>query len=47
MYRQTAQTDRSTVRPYDQDGDGKLDEDPGEDLNHDGYVSQMRLRQRR
>lgn len=42
MYRQTAQTDRSTVRPYDQDGDARLDEDPGEDLNGDGYVSQMR-----
>jgi hypothetical protein len=42
MYRQTAQTDRSTVRPYDQDGDGRLDEDSGEDLNGDGYVSQMR-----
>jgi hypothetical protein len=43
MYRQTAQTDRSTVRPHDQDGDGQTDEDAGEDLNGDGYVSQMRI----
>ncbi len=42
MYRLTAQTNRSTVRPYDQDGDGLLDEDPGEDLDGDGYVRQMR-----
>jgi hypothetical protein len=43
MYRQTGQTDRSTVRPHDQDGDGRTDEDAGEDLNGDGYVSQMRI----
>lgn len=42
MYLYTAQTNRSTVRPYDNDGDGKRDEDPGEDLNGDGYLSQMR-----
>ncbi|MCJ7680981.1 MAG: peptidase, partial [Candidatus Aminicenantes bacterium] len=28
LYLQTAQTLRSTVRPYDNDGDGLLDEDP-------------------
>jgi hypothetical protein len=42
MYRLTAQTNRSSVRPIDNDGDGLLDEDPGEDLDGDGYVRQMR-----
>lgn len=42
MYLYTAQTNRSTVRPHDSDGDGLLDEDPLEDLNGDGFVSQMR-----
>lgn len=42
MYRLTAQTNRSTVRPVDNDGDGLLDEDAGEDLDGDGYVRQMR-----
>jgi hypothetical protein len=35
---------RSVVRPYDDDGDGKKDEDPGEDLNGDGYITLMRVR---
>ena len=35
---------RSVVRPYDDDGDGKKDEDPSEDLNGDGYVTLMRVR---
>jgi murein tripeptide amidase MpaA len=30
MYKNTAQSNRSTVRPYDDDGDGLVDEDPGE-----------------
>ncbi|HEY0969672.1 MAG TPA: M14 family metallopeptidase [Gemmatimonadales bacterium] len=42
MYRLTAQANRSTVRPHDTDGDGLLDEDPGEDLDGDGFVRQMR-----
>jgi hypothetical protein len=42
MYRLTAQTNRSTVRPHDTDGDGLLDEDPGEDLDGDGYVRDIR-----
>ena len=33
---------RSSVRPYDDDGDGLLDEDPDEDLNSDGYITLMR-----
>ena len=42
MYRLTAQSNRSTVRPYDDDGDGLLDEDPPEDIDGDGYIMQMR-----
>ena len=42
LYRMTAQTLRSTVRPYDDDGDGLLDEDPPEDIDGDGYIMQMR-----
>jgi hypothetical protein len=42
MYRLTAQSNRSTVRPHDTDGDGLLDEDPGEDLDGDGFVRDMR-----
>jgi hypothetical protein len=42
VYHLTAQTLRSTVRPYDNDNDGLLDEDPGEDLDGDGFLRQMR-----
>lgn len=42
LYHLTAQSNRSTVRPYDDDGDGLTDEDPGEDLDGDGFVRQMR-----
>lgn len=42
MYKLTAQTNRSSVRPVDNDGDGLLDEDPGEDLDGDGFIRQMR-----
>lgn len=42
MYKLTAQTNRSTVRPVDNDGDGLFDEDAGEDLDGDGHVRQMR-----
>jgi Zinc carboxypeptidase len=42
MYRLTAQANRSSVRPHDTDRDGLLDEDPGEDLDADGYVRDMR-----
>jgi hypothetical protein len=38
----TAQSNRSTVRPYDNDGDGLVDVDGPEALNGDGYVTQMR-----
>lgn len=42
VYHYTAQTLRSSVRPYDSDGDGLIDEDPSEDLDGDGFVRQMR-----
>lgn len=44
LYLETAQTLRSTVRPYDNDGDGLLDEDPAEDLDGDGRSRQMRIK---
>ncbi|NOR16059.1 MAG: peptidase [Candidatus Aminicenantes bacterium] len=44
LYLMTAQTLRSTIRPYDNDGDGLLDEDPAEDLDGDGKIRQMRIK---
>lgn len=46
MYLNTAQSNRSTIRPTDNDGDGLLDEDPPEDLNGDGIIHQVRYRPR-
>lgn len=34
---------RSTPRPYDEDADGLVDEDPGNDLDGDGSITQMRV----
>jgi hypothetical protein len=34
---------RSTVRPWDDDGDGQLDEDGAEDLDGDGHITTMRV----
>lgn len=42
LYMHTAQRNRSTVRPDDNDGDGLFDEDPEEDLDGDGVIHQMR-----
>ncbi|MBK1439508.1 hypothetical protein JHJ32_05895 [Parapedobacter sp. ISTM3] len=42
MYMHTAQRNRSTTRPDDNDGDGLFDEDPEEDLDGDGVIYQMR-----
>ncbi len=44
MYLHTAQSNRSSVRPMDNDGDGLMDEDPPEDLDGDGVIYQMRYR---
>lgn len=42
MYLKTAQSNRSTVRPVDNDNDGLLDEDSPEDLDGDGLILTMR-----
>jgi hypothetical protein len=42
LYHLSAQTLRSSVRPMDNDNDGLLDEDAGEDLDGDGFIRQMR-----
>ena len=34
---------RSSVHPVDDDGDGVPDDDPPEDLNGDGWITQMRI----
>ena len=44
LYLHTAQSNRSSVRPVDNDGDGLLDEDGPEDLDGDGYILQMRYK---
>jgi hypothetical protein len=46
LYLNTAQSNRSTNRPTDNDGDGLLDEDAPDDLNGDGVIHQMRFRPR-
>jgi len=42
LYLHTAQSNRSTVKPYDDDRDGLLDEDPPDDIDGDGFILQMR-----
>lgn len=42
LYLNTAQSNRSTVRPEDNDGDGLLDEDPPDDLDGNGIILTMR-----
>jgi hypothetical protein len=42
LYHHTAQRNRSTVRPFDQDGDGLVDANPPVDLDDDGVIRQMR-----
>jgi len=39
----TIHNPRSTPRPYDEDGDGLLDEDPANDLDGDGHATGMRV----
>jgi hypothetical protein len=46
LYLNTAQSNRSTNRPTDNDGDGLLDEDAPDDLNGDGVINQIRYRPR-
>jgi hypothetical protein len=42
LYMNTAQSNRSTVRPYDDDSDGLLDEDTPDDLDSNGIILTMR-----
>ncbi|NVK49842.1 MAG: peptidase [Cyclobacteriaceae bacterium] len=42
LYLYTAQRNRSTVKPHDNDRDGLIDEDPEEDLDGDGIIYQIR-----
>jgi hypothetical protein len=42
LYLNTAQSNRSTARPEDNDGDSLLDEDAPEDLDNDGMILTMR-----
>lgn len=42
LYLNTAQSNRSTVRPMDNDNDGLLDEDAPDDLDGDGRILTMR-----
>jgi hypothetical protein len=42
LYLNTAQSNRSTVRPEDNDGDGLLDEDAPDDLDGNGVILTMR-----
>ncbi len=42
LYLHTAQSNRSTVRPYDNDDDGLLDEDAPDDLDSNGIILTMR-----
>jgi Zinc carboxypeptidase. len=44
LYMHTAQSNRSTVRPMDNDGDGLMDEDSPEDINGDGLITQIRYK---
>ena len=46
LYLNTAQSNRSTNRPTDNDGDGLLDEDTADDLDGDGIILQVRHRPR-
>lgn len=41
---QTPTVLRSTPRPYDEDFDGLLDEDPGNDLDGNGIITKMRVK---
>lgn len=42
MFAATKRDRRGNARPFDDDNDGRVDEDPGEDLNGDGLVTVMR-----
>jgi hypothetical protein len=41
---ETPENHRWNIRPFDDDGDGRIDEDPPEDLDKDGRILQMRIK---
>ena len=44
LYMFTAQRNRSTIKPFDDDGDGLFDEDSPTDLDKDGMILSMRYK---
>lgn len=43
MFASVRQNKKTNSRPWDEDNDGRLDEDGPEDLNGDGYITAMRV----
>lgn len=43
MFARVKQNRRTNARPWDEDNDGRTDEDGPEDLNGDGYITVMRV----
>jgi hypothetical protein len=43
MFARVRTGQRTNARPVDDDNDGRIDEDPGEDLNGDGMITLMRV----
>jgi len=43
FYLHNAEWIRGNIRPFDDDGDGRMDEDPANDLDKDGEITQMRV----
>lgn len=43
MFARVRTGQRTNARPVDDDNDGRVDEDPGEDLNGDGLITLMRV----
>jgi len=43
FYLHNAEWIRGNIRPFDDDGDGRMDEDPANDLDKDGEIMQMRV----
>lgn len=43
MFASVKRNKRTNARPWDEDNDGRMDEDGPEDLNGDGYITMMRV----
>jgi hypothetical protein len=44
MFARVKEARRTNAQPWDEDNDGRMDEDGPEDLNGDGYITVMRVR---